>query len=173
MAEAVNGTLLTLMLLSPLSDREYLAGKAVGNALIGLPPAFICVIGVALLFRDGSPTLWLAVPLSLIATYLLTSAPSAMLSAVFPRLVDLNSIGRSSNAHGLAGLLGMLSFVAAGASNLAIVFVANWLGRPGLVPILLVGWCVIAFFISRLLFAMARRVFAARRENLALLLSDR
>ncbi len=170
---AVDKAGMTLMLLSPLSDREYLAGKAVGNALIGLPPAFICVIGVALLFRDGSPALWLAVPLSLIATYLLTSAPSAMLSAVFPRLVDLNSIGRSSNAHGLAALLGMLSFVAAGASNLAIVFVANWLGRPGLMPILLVGWCVIAFCISRLLFAMARRVFAARRENLALLLSDK
>jgi hypothetical protein len=170
---AVDKAGMTLMLLSPLSDREYLAGKAVGNALIGLPPALVCVVGVALLFRDGSPALWLAVPLSLIATYLLTSAPSAMLSAVFPRLVDLNSIGRSSNAHGLAGLLGMLSFVVAGASNLVIVFAANWLGRPGLVPILLVTWCVIAFFISRLLFAIARRIFAARRENLALLLSDK
>ena len=56
---------------------------------------------------------------------------------------------------------------------LVIVFAANWLGRPGLVPILLVTWCVIAFFISRLLFAIARRIFAARRENLALLLSDK
>ena len=45
---AVDKAGMTLTLLSPLSDREYLAGKAVGNALIGLPPAFVCLIGVAL-----------------------------------------------------------------------------------------------------------------------------
>jgi hypothetical protein len=171
---AVDKAGMTLALLSPLSDGEYLAGKAVGNALIGLPPAFFCVIATAALFREGSPTLWAAIPLSLIATYLLIAAPAAILSALFPRLVDLNSIGRSSNAHGLAGLLGMLSFVAAGASNLLIVLAATkWLERPGLVPVLLLAWCVIAFIISRLLFAIARRIFTARRENLALLLSDR
>jgi hypothetical protein len=97
-----------------------------------------------------------------------------MLSALFPRLVDLNSIGRGSNAHGLAGLLGMLSFVVAGGSNLLIVLAATmWLKRPGLVPVLLLAWCAIAFIISRLLFVIARRIFAVRRENLALLLSDR
>jgi hypothetical protein len=171
---AVDRAGMTLALLSPLSDRDYLTGKAVGNALIAFAPAAVCVLAGMAIFRSGSPALWAAVPLSLIATYLLISAPAAILSATFPRLVDLNSIGRGSNAHGLAGLLGMLSFVAAGASNLVIIFAAtSWLKRPALVPVLLVAWCAIAFAVSRLLFGVARRVFSVRRENLALLLSDR
>jgi hypothetical protein len=171
---AVDKAGMTLALLSPLSDREYLTGKAIGNALIAFPPAVICLLSAVAIFRSGSPALWAAVPLSLIATYLLISAPAAMLSALFPRLVDLNSIGRGSNAHGLAGLLGMLSFVVAGGSNLLIILAATmWLKRPALVPVLLLAWCVIAFIVSRLLFVIARRIFAARRENLALLLSDR
>ena len=171
---AVDRAGMTLSLLSPLSDAEYLTGKAVGNALIAFPPAAICLIVAVSLFRSGSPALWAAIPLGLISTYLLVAAPAAILSAVFPRLVDMNSIGRASNAHGLAGLLGMLAFVAAGASNILIVFVAtSLLKRPGLIPALLAIWCVVAFAITRVLFAVARRVFAARRENLALLLSDR
>ena len=171
---AVDKAGMTLALLSPLSDREYLTGKAIGNALIAFFPAAICLLAAIAIFRTGSPALWAGVPLALIATYLLISAPAAMLSALFPRLVDLNSIGRASNAHGLAGLLGMLLFVAAGGSNLLIVIAANaWLKRPALAPVLLFAWCVIAFVISRVLFAIATRIFAARRENLALLLSDK
>lgn len=171
---AVDRAGMTLALLSPLSDRDYLTGKAVGNALIAFAPAAVCVVAGMAIFRSGSLALWAAVPLSLIATYLLVSAPAAILSATFPRLVDLNSIGRGSNAHGLAGLLGMLSFVVAGASNLVIIFAAtSWLKRPALVPVLLVAWCAMAFAVSRLLFGVARRVFSVRRENLALLLSDR
>jgi hypothetical protein len=171
---AVDKAGLTLALLSPLSDAEYLAGKAIGNALIAFPPAVICLLAGIAIFRNGSPALWSAIPLALIATYVLVSAPAAILSALFPRLVDLNSIGRGSNAHGVAGVLGLLSFVVAGGSNLLIVLLATaWLGRPGLVPLLLVVWCAIAFAFNRLLFVVARRIFAARRENLALLLSDR
>ena len=171
---AVDRAGMTLSLLSPLSDAEYLAGKAVGNALIAFPPAAICLIIAVSIFRSGSPALWAAIPLALIATSLLVAAPAAILSALFPRLVDMNSIGRASNAHGLAGFLGMLSFVAAGASNVLIAFVAtSWLKKPALTPVLLALWCVVAFGVNRVLFVVARRIFAARRENLALLLSDR
>jgi hypothetical protein len=171
---AVDRAGMTLALLSPLSDREYLNGKAVGNALIAFPPVAICLLAAMAIFPTGSLALWAAIPLALVATYLLVSGPAAILSVLFPRLVDLNSIGRAGNAHGLAGLLGMLSLVVAGASNLVIVFAAtSWLQQPALAPVLLLAWCAIAFFVSRLLFALARRIFAARRENLALLLSDR
>jgi hypothetical protein len=171
---AIDRAGMTLALLSPLSDADYLTGKAVGNALIAFPPAALCVLAAIAIFRSGSPALWAALPLSLITTFLLISAPAAIVSALFPRLVDLNSIGRASNAHGLAGLLGMLSFVVAGGSNILIVLAATaLLKKPSLIPVLLASWCVVAFIISRLLFAVARRVFAARRENLALLLSDR
>jgi hypothetical protein len=87
----------------------------------------------------------------------------------------LNSIGRSSNAHGLAGLLGMLAFVVAGGSNLIIVSRPRRSGSDGL------DWCRFCWSAGACspsssavcCLRWRRRVFAARRENLALLLSDK
>jgi hypothetical protein len=47
---------------------------------------------------------------------------------------------------------------------------SHWLGRPVLVPVFLLAWCVLAYAIGRVLFVPARKLFAKRRENLALLL---
>jgi hypothetical protein len=161
---------LTRALLSPLTDREYLTGKAVGNGLIAGAPALFCVLAALIAFPGGSVALWLTLPLVLVAIYLLVAPLAAILSAVLPRVVNMNGIGKGSNAHGLAGLLGMLSFLTAGALSLLIVLAARWLGRPTLVPVVLLLWCAICWGISALLFIPARRVFARRRENLATLL---
>lgn len=166
---AVDKAGVTLALLSPLTDREYLDGKAVGNALIVAGPILVCVLGPLIVFQGGSPALWAAIPLSLLATYFVVAPVAAIFSAVFPRVVDMNSIGRGSNAHGLAGLLGLVTCVAAAAPGLLITLGATrWLHQPSLVPVLLLVWCAIALAIDRLLFISARRIFAARRENLAL-----
>jgi hypothetical protein len=168
---AVDKAGLTLALLSPLTDGEYLAGKAVGNALIAAGPAALSLLLSFVAFPGGSLALWLAIPLALLATYFLVAPAAAIFSALFPRVVDLNSIGRGSNAHGLAGLLGILCFAGAGLPGLLITLAASkWLGRPSLVPVLLLAWCAIAYGIGRLLFVPARRIFARRRENLAMML---
>ncbi len=62
---AIDKAGVTMALLSPLTDREYLAGKAVGNALIGGPPALVCVLAAVIMFPGGSPALWLAIPIAL------------------------------------------------------------------------------------------------------------
>ena len=118
---------LTRVLLSPLSDREYLAGKAVGNALIGALPSLFCLVAAYRRYcqepgrrRRGQHCRW-----RLLSAYLLVAPAAAIFSAVFPRVVDLNSIGRGSNAHGLSGLLGMLTFVAAAAATAAIAGAAT------------------------------------------------
>jgi hypothetical protein len=166
---AIDGAGLTLTLLSPLDDGELLRGKAVGLAAIALAPALLCLVGATIAFPGGDPALWLSVPLGLIATYVLVAPAAVALSALFPRAVDLNSIGRGSNAHGAAGFLGMLAFVAAGAPALLIVLAATrLLERPALAPALLAAWCAIAAGLARLLFVPARAVFARRRENLGL-----
>lgn len=165
---AVDRAGVTMALLSPLTDGEYLAGKAVGNALIAAPPALLCVLASFALFPGGSPALWVAIPLALLSTSLLVAPAAAIFSAIFPRVVDMNSIGRGSNAHGLSGLLGLLAFVAAGAPPLLLVMAASrWLHRPSLAPVLLLAWCGVTYVISRLLFVPARAIFARRRENLA------
>jgi hypothetical protein len=168
---AVDNAGLTLALLSPLSDREYLAGKAVGDGLIAVVPVSLSFLVALVMLPGGSPALWLSIPLALLSTYFLVAPAAAVFSALFPRTVDLNSIGRGSNAHGLSGLLGMLAFIAAAAPSVLITVVASsWLRQPSLTPLLLIVWCVVSYAISQALFILARRVFAQRRENLAMLI---
>jgi hypothetical protein len=167
---AIDRAGLTMALLSPLSDEELLAGKAAGNALVVAPPALLCIVASMLLFPGGTAATWLALVLGLVSIYLVVAPVAAMCSAAFPRAVDMNSIGRGSNAHGAAGLIGMLSFVAAGAPPLLLTMLATRvLERPAMTPVFAIAWCVVAYAIGRILFIPARRLFAARRENLALI----
>ena len=168
---AIDNAGLTLALLSPLTDREYLAGKAVGNGLIAVLPISLSVLVALFLLPGGSPALWLSIPLALLSTYFLVAPVAATLSALFPRVVDLNSIGRGSNAHGLAALLGMISFVVSTFPAALIAFAASaWLHNATFIPLLLTLWCIVSYAICRLLFIAAGRIFAKRRENLAMLL---
>lgn len=166
---AVDKAGLTLALLSPLSDADYLRGKAVGNALIAAPPTFISVIASAALFPGGAWYLWVSLVLALPSIFFLTAPVAAISSAVFPRAVDMNSIGRGSNAHGAAGFIGLFTFVAAAVPPVLLTLVATrMLDRPILVPVFMVIWLVISYVAGRLLFIPARRIFESRRENLGL-----
>jgi hypothetical protein len=166
---AIDGAGLTLELLSPLSDRELLAGKAWANAAIAAMPAAICILGASILFPGGPFSLWISVPLALVAIYLLVAPIAALASVLFPRAVDLNSIGNRSNAHGLASLIGMGAFVASGLPPLALcLLAASWLERPELAPLLLIAWCAVAFLVSWALFQPVLTLFSKRRENLGM-----
>ncbi len=166
---AIDGAGLTLELLSPLSDRELLAGKALANAAIAAMPAALCIAGASVLFPGGPLSLWASVPIALAAIYVLVAPVAALLSTLFPRAVDLNSIGNRSNAHGVASLVGMGAFVLAGLPPLALALLATaWLERPGLAPLLLLAWCAAALALSWLLFHPVLTLFSKRRENLGM-----
>jgi hypothetical protein len=158
----------TRQMLLPLSIGELLAGKAVGNALVAAVPAVCCFVLSAVLFPGGNPALWLALLIALAATYILVAPVAAALSAVFPRSVDLSSIGNGSNAHQAAGLLGLLSFVVSAAPSALLALVAaHLLHRPEFTPLLLAAWLLVAWIVSRLLFIPVRRLVASRCETLA------
>lgn len=165
---AVDRAGFTRQMLSPLGIGELLAGKAVGNALIAGIPAVCCFVLPALVFPGGDPFLWLALPFGLLATFVLVSPVAAALSAMFPRTVDLSSIGHGSNAHQAAGLLGMLSYVVASAPAVGVVLLGTrFLHRPPLVPFFMLIWCALALAVSWMLFVPVRRLVASRCENLA------
>ena len=164
---AVDRAGLTMALLAPLEIGALLRGKAIGNGLVVAAQITVGVAGSAALFPSGDPRLWLCIPLTLFSAYLIVAPVAAMLSAVFPRPVDLNSIGRNSNAHGAAGLLGMLAFLAASLPGLLIsLIVGASSGRPGLAAVLLLVWTAICQGISLVLFRAAAALFERRRENL-------
>jgi len=158
----------TRQMLLPLSVRELLWGKAVGNALTAAIPGVFCLLIPAVMFSPGPRAYWIGLVLALIATYVLIAPAAAALSAVFPKTVDLNSIGNSSNAHQGAGLLGMLAFAASMAPPAGLtVLAARILQRPDLVPIFMLGWCVLAIAVSYLLFIPVGQLVDSRRESLA------
>lgn len=158
---------LTMTMLAPIPLRDVLIGKAVGVGAIAFLPATACTLVAGLYFRNGSPALWLSLPLALVATIALASPGAAALSALFPRQVDLNSIGRGSNAHGLAAIVGLLLYVVAAApAALIAALCAILLRQPALTPILMVVWCGVALLAARLLLASAADLVERRRENL-------
>ena len=167
---AVDRAGLTMALLAPLETGALLGGKAIGNGVIVAVPAALCLAGAAALFPENDPLLWLCIPLTLLSAYLLVAPVAAMLSAVFPRPVELNSIGRNSNAHGAAGLLGMLAFLAAGAPGLAVaLIVGKGMERPGLASVVLLVWTAVCLAISLALFQLAAALFERRKENLGMI----
>lgn len=167
---AIDRAGLTLALLSPLGARELLTGKAVGNALIIGPPALLCMVVSRVVFPGDPLSLWIALVFGVIAMYLAAAPVAAIASAMFPRVANLNSIGRAGNPHGLANFLGTMTMVVGGGIPLLLSLAAtHLLERPVLAPIFVVAWCAIVYIASRLLLTPAVRIFQSRRENLALL----
>jgi hypothetical protein len=166
---AIDGAGLTLQLLSPVSDDDLLNGKAVANGLLAGAPALLCIVAALCLFPGGPAGLWISVPFAVASIYLLVAPAAAALSSVFPRAVDLNSIGSGSNAHGIAGLLGIGSVLIAAVPPAGLALLADaWLEQPELTPVVLLAWCAATFGINRLLARPLRALLASRRENLAL-----
>ena len=167
---AVDRAGLTLALLSPLREQELLTGKAVGNALIVGPPALLCMVVARAVFPGDPAALWLTLFLGVVAMYLVAAPIGAIASAMFPRVANLNSIGRGGNPHGLANFIGTVTLAAGGGIPLLLSLAATkLLERPMLAPVFVGLWCAIALIISRILFTPAVRIFHARRENLAML----
>jgi hypothetical protein len=165
---AVDRAGFTRQMLSPMSIRELLLGKAVGNALVAALPASVCFVVAFAIFRGSHPLLWFGLILAVVSAYALLAPVAAALSAIFPKAVDMNSIGNNSNAHQAAGLLGMIAFVVSAAVPIALTFVAlKLLHRVELVPMLLLGWTAVALGLSYVLFLPVHRLVASRCETLA------
>jgi hypothetical protein len=158
----------TRFMLSPFGVDDLVLGKAVGNALIAAGPIVFCFLLPPMILPGGRLALWVALALALVATFVLMAPAAAALSAVFPKAVDLSSIGNASNAHQGATLLGMLVFVLSAAPSGLLAFIAiGWLRRPELAPLFMLAWCALAFAVSYLLFIPVRRLVASRFETLA------
>jgi hypothetical protein len=157
----------TRQMLSPISIRELLTGKAVGNALIAAMPASICFVIALAIFRGSHPLLWVGLVFAGIATNALLAPVAAALSAIFPKSVDLNSIGNNSNAHQAAGMLGLLAFAASAAVPALLTILGLQMHRLELITPFLFGWAAVALVVGNLLFIPVRRLVASRCETLA------
>lgn len=170
---AVDRAGLTLEFLAPISTRALLYGKAIGGALIAAVP---CLLSVAAGVITGgrSPMIWLMVLLGACASYLITAPGAAVLSLLFPRAVDLSTIGQGSNAHQAAGLLGFLGFAVSCVPPVGLVIIGwQFLQSEAIAAALLTIWLVVTSVLSWVGFRIAERLLDERRENLALVAQGR
>lgn len=102
---------LTLELLSPMSARQLLLGRALGGAVLmalALAPA---LAAAALVGGLTSPAGVAATLLGLVAAYALFFPFAAWLSLLFPKAADLGKLGREGKPHPAAALLGFVGLV--------------------------------------------------------------
>ena len=170
---AIDRAGLTLEFLAPIGPRALLYGKAIGGALIAVVPAGLAIVA-GIVTGGHSPVLWSIVLLGACACYLITAPIAAVLSLLFPRSVDLSSIGQGSNAHQAAGLLGFLAFAASCVPSAALAVLGlGWLDSRGAAVVLLTVWLGIATALSWIGFRIAERLLDERRENLAMVAQGR
>ncbi len=115
----------------------------------------------------GHPALWLCIPLTVVAAYLTAAPVAAILSAVFPRAVDLNSIGRAATRTARRGCSACWRSWPRLRPAAADHLVGVGLQRPLLAPCR-AGVDDRSLGISLVLFRLAADIFERRRENLGL-----
>ena len=165
---------LTLQFLSPLSNVQLVASRALAGGLLLLVCVLPGLVVAWVMFRDVSIWLWLAALASGCSTFFLLTPLSILLSMTFPRASDLSSVGSAGNAHPLAGLMGVLSMLV----SLLVSWLVTWLGSglagsPALAFLLAAGWAAVAAGLGMLCVPLLSEALARRRENLALVAQGR
>lgn len=110
---AVSGRGLGFERLAPLSTFAWVRGKAVGVGLLITLNMAIALVVAAILSPERDPRVWLSVVCAGFSALALYLPAAVVLSALFPRTVDLASISRGGNAHPAAAMLGMIAILPA------------------------------------------------------------
>lgn len=166
---AVDGAALVLEFLQPIEERDLLFGKLAGAALLYLGSVSVALVAVALIVPGKSAALLLAAFLGGFAALLVLAPLHAMLSATFPKTVDLGKLGKAGQPHPTASLLSVLANPVALVPAAVCIFVA-WqvLGSVAWAPLFTAAWAVAAWLISLITLPLVARLVVARRENLAM-----
>lgn len=160
---------LALQFLVPISDRDLVRGKAVGGALLLGIAALPCIVAAFLLGAGASVWQWISVLLGMVSVYALMVPVGALLSTWFPKPADLSKIGTAGNAHGTAGLIGLvLTLFALVPPGLIIQVAGRQTGRPILTLALVALWTILTAAFSFTLLGPIAAAVRERRENLAL-----
>ncbi len=171
---ASDGNGLAMQYLAPVSDRDLVRGKAAGVGLLLAIAMAPCLAASAVLAPGGSVFLWAAAPLEVLSVYVLTVPLGAFLSMFFPKTADLSKVSYAGNAHGLAGVLGVVGTFLAAAPPVGIhMLIGGFMGRPALALLLVAAWSLVAGLVAWPLLEWTSSLAAERRENLLLVARGR
>jgi hypothetical protein len=164
---AVDKAGLTMLCVQPLTSGQILRGKMAGAAMLVAAVASLPFIAGLLIGGGRAVTYWLVLVIGAIAAFIFLAPFAALLSTIFPKNVDLTSIGQKSNAHPVAGLLGGVLVFAAAAPAAGATMVGFGFYKSGMLAVGLAGaWLVVAMGLHWIVWRFAVRLFDRRRESL-------
>lgn len=164
---AIDKAGLTMLCVQPLTSAQILRGKMAGAAIL-LGALAALPIGAGLLIgATVHPAYWSLLAIGGVAAFIVLSPAAALLSAIFPKHVDMSSIGQKSNAHPAAGLLGGLLIFAAAAPTVGAALFGFRVLESATAAVGLAGaWLLTAVLLHLLLWKLAVATFERRRESL-------
>ena len=166
---ATDGAGLSLLVLSPIRDRDVVVGKLAAGGLLVAAPSLVCLVAAFVMAPGGPPFLWLTVIVGSVSVYLVFAPAAALLSGLFPRHADLNSLGSAGNPHSAAATLGLLLTLAALAPPALLTAVGYLtLGSAAWSLVLVCGWALLSAVLCAWLVGGAAAVLAKRLENVVL-----
>ncbi len=171
---AADDSALVLEFLQPLGERDLLLGKLAGSTVVFAASVAIALLPLVVIFPGVSPALLLAVLLGGLATHFVLAPVNALLSAVFPKRVDLGKLGAAGKPHSAAALLSFGAQILASLPAAACILVA-WrvLGRLALAPVFTGALAIAAGIAAVAAMPLVARAVVARRENLVMVAAGR
>ncbi len=164
---AIDKAGLTMLCVQPLTSSQILRGKMAGAATLIAALAALPIAAGLIVGAQSPPAYWIVLVIGSIAAFLVIAPFAVMLSAVFPKHVDLASIGQKSNAHATAGFLGMLVMFGAAAPGIGAAIAGFRYFQSATTAIALVSaWLGIALVLHWIFWKAAVAIFDRRRESL-------
>ena len=164
---AIDRAGLTMLSLQPVSASQILRGKMTGAAALVAGLSLLPLAAGGLIGGSRHPVFWGILATGAVASFVVLAPLAAIISAVFPKHVDMSSIGSKSNAHPAAGLLGgILIAASAGPAVAAAVAGFRIFDSPATALALTGAWLLLALALHALLWKAAVATFEKRRESL-------
>jgi len=158
---------LTLLCLAPISSGQILRGKMWGAAALTLSLALLPIAAGLIIGSSLHWACWFVLAAGAVAAFIALAPVAALLSAIFPKFVDMSSIGKKSNAHPAAGLIGgMLTFASAGPAIAAALIGFRVMESPPAAIGLSAAWLLVALLLHALMWKAAVATFERRRESI-------
>lgn len=164
---AIDKAGLTMLCVQPVTGRQILRGKMAGAALLLAALAALPVTAGLVIGASVHPAYWAVLVMGGVAAFVAIAPIAALLSALFPKHVDMSSIGQKSNAHPAAGLLGGILIFAAAAPAVGAALLGFRVLHSPLAAMGLSGaWLLAALLLHFLFWKLAVTTFENRRESL-------
>ncbi len=158
----------------PVSTRTMLTGKLLASTAVVALAAAAGAVSLELVDAEAQLAFVVAAVLAGLSAHIALTPLAAVLSAVFPKPVELAAIGRGAQPHGLAVAVNLAATLAAIAPAAGLGVGAFLLTRqPWAVPVAVTIALVLAAGLARLALPLAARIVAARTENIILVASGR